>query len=239
MIFEGQRFGSLTVIALSPRVKGRHPTAICKCGCGNVRVVRLTNLRTACIQFTCASCAIRNGLRNKSRRYYQTCGPAPAITRLINWYKTSAMRKGISFALSKEEAHRLFSGNCYYCGAAPARICKGVRGRVSFPYNGIDRKDNSIGYTQENCVSCCTRCNYAKRELNIADFLTWIARVHAHINSVSTRARSLPTEAEAAATPDQAAAGPYPLRLTVAAPATSPASSQGPIGGPITERKRQ
>lgn len=28
-------------------------------------------------------------------------------------------------------------------------------------YN-LDRKDNNIGYTKDNCVVCCKRCNYAK-----------------------------------------------------------------------------
>jgi hypothetical protein len=28
----------------------------------------------------------------------------------------------------------------------------------------LDRKDNDLGYTPENVVACCTRCNYAKRD---------------------------------------------------------------------------
>ena len=28
--------------------------------------------------------------------------------------------------------------------------------------NGIDRKDNTIGYSFDNCVSCCGDCNYSK-----------------------------------------------------------------------------
>ncbi len=27
----------------------------------------------------------------------------------------------------------------------------------------LDRKDNSLGYTKENCVVCCTKCNMIKR----------------------------------------------------------------------------
>jgi 5-methylcytosine-specific restriction endonuclease McrA len=27
---------------------------------------------------------------------------------------------------------------------------------------GIDRVDNSIGYTPDNCVPCCTQCNRIK-----------------------------------------------------------------------------
>jgi 5-methylcytosine-specific restriction endonuclease McrA len=34
----------------------------------------------------------------------------------------------------------------------------------TFLYSGIDRKDNEKGYTEENCVPCCKRCNGIKGE---------------------------------------------------------------------------
>ena len=44
-------------------------------------------------------------------------------------------------------------------------------------WNGIDRVDSSLGYINENCVSCCRTCNYAKLEMNIKDFLDWVQRI--------------------------------------------------------------
>ena len=32
---------------------------------------------------------------------------------------------------------------------------------MSAKYN-LDRKDNSIGYSKNNCVVCCSTCNYIK-----------------------------------------------------------------------------
>jgi hypothetical protein len=60
----------------------------------------------------------------------------------------------------------LLSGDCYYCGKAPA--------------NGIDRIDSSRKYEKGNVVSCCSTCNYGKREMSTDEFLSWIRRVYEH-----------------------------------------------------------
>ena len=43
---------------------------------------------------------------------------------------------------------------------------------------GIDRVDNSLGYTLENSVSCCSKCNYMKKTLNVENFLLHIAKIY-------------------------------------------------------------
>ena len=44
-------------------------------------------------------------------------------------------------------------------------------------YNGIDRKDNNIGYIVSNCLPCCSWCNKAKLTNKYEDFLNYIERV--------------------------------------------------------------
>lgn len=50
--------------------------------------------------------------------------------------------------------------NCHYCGADIfwAEYNTNTNGSN---YN-LDRKDNAIGYSKENCVACCGRCNESK-----------------------------------------------------------------------------
>ena len=36
---------------------------------------------------------------------------------------------------------------------------------------GIDRVDNTLGYTSNNVVSCCTECNFMKRTMNYQTFI--------------------------------------------------------------------
>ena len=48
--------------------------------------------------------------------------------------------------------------------------------------NGIDRINNSVGYTEKNSVPCCGTCNVAKGQMTLAEFKLWIARIHARLN---------------------------------------------------------
>ena len=60
----------------------------------------------------------------------------------------------------------------------PKQITKGRGNNGDYIYNGIDRLDNSVGYTKENCVPCYKMCNYAKNKFTMEEFLIWINRVY-------------------------------------------------------------
>lgn len=78
-------------------------------------------------------------------------------------YVRNARQKGIAFELTVEQVRELSQSNCHYCGQPPSNIIKpGARNPYPWVYNGIDRMDNSAGYIPENCVPCCSRCNYMK-----------------------------------------------------------------------------
>ncbi len=72
--------------------------------------------------------------------------------------KSSANVRELSFKLSKDQARGLHKGKCVYCGKKPSQ------GR-HYKFNGIDRLDNTKGYTVQNCVSCCRPCNRAKNSI--------------------------------------------------------------------------
>ena len=103
-------------------------------------------------------------------------------------YRNSGKRRGLCFALSVEQFKELTSGDCYYCGEKPLheywarRRCEKTENAPYF-CNGIDRKDSSIGYTIENCVSCCSPCNIAKMEQSEKDFIDRCRRVASHQES--------------------------------------------------------
>ena len=68
-------------------------------------------------------------------------------------YKTRAERKELPFEISQETFQQYKDLPCYLCG-------KEVSDRHS---NGIDRFDNTKGYTLDNIRSCCGICNYMKK----------------------------------------------------------------------------
>lgn len=44
--------------------------------------------------------------------------------------------------------------------------------------DGIDRIDSDEGYFINNCVTCCAKCNFAKRNLSVDVFLDLIKRIY-------------------------------------------------------------
>lgn len=86
--------------------------------------------------------------------------------QLYMTYLRSAGYKDIEFALTIAECEAIFSKQCEYCGMTPS------------PLNGIDRKDNSVGYVMGNVVPACKTCNYAKRAMTVTEFKGWISRAY-------------------------------------------------------------
>lgn len=103
---------------------------------------------------------IKRGAALDKRRAYARS----PVGRIAN-YKCQAKMKDREWSLTDEVATALFRSACHYCGLPPD------------PLNGIDRKDNDQGYYEDNCLACCSQCNYAKRNLSYADFWAWIDRI--------------------------------------------------------------
>jgi hypothetical protein len=81
-------------------------------------------------------------------------------------YKFNARRKGVVWHLTRDQFREIVAAPCRYCGAAPA--------------GGVDRLDNSSGYTPGNAVPACSPCNYAKRQMSAAEFLDLAKRIYEH-----------------------------------------------------------
>lgn len=100
---------------------------------------------------------------------------------LFRSYIKGAKSRNYSFLLTYDYFINLVSKKCFYCGIEPLREQKHIsKSKYSFFCNGIDRKDNSIGYTIENCVPCCKICNVAKSNLSYDVFINWIERLKKH-----------------------------------------------------------
>jgi hypothetical protein len=97
--------------------------------------------------------------------------PSSIINSLFGLYKRQAEKRSKTFTLTPETVSKLVCSPCSYCGSPPANLFRG------FCYNGIDRLSSVAGYSVENSVTACKRCNRAKGQLSVADFLAWAARV--------------------------------------------------------------
>lgn len=103
-----------------------------------------------------------------------------ATTRLMEIYKWNAKVREIGFHLTREQFQHIIGLPCDYCGSPPTAIKRGKDIWSPLIYNGIDRVDNSLGYTSENSVPCCKMCNAAKKAMPVQEFLDWIKRIYHH-----------------------------------------------------------
>ena len=157
----GERFGRLIVIKQAAQIKNKIILWDCMCDCGNQVVISRANLRSGMTK----SC----GCIHKEM-FSKPDGEA-ALTQLLNSYKKDARYRNYEFKLEREEFKNLVFSNCHYCGKPPAKqlyIKKTINGSII--YNGIDRVDNTKGYTINNVVPCCTHCNSCKFTSKYNDF---------------------------------------------------------------------
>lgn len=139
----------------------------------------------------CTNCGHETALRSykvrKCRCKHCSCLPQgfSGSKRLYARYKRASKNLKRSFELSLEQFRILTSSSCFYCGSPPFTICINNTGKARketstwnhYLHNGIDRKDNQIGYTLDNCLPCCVICNRAKNNMSFEDFGKYISRI--------------------------------------------------------------
>lgn len=166
----GQRFGKLTAIRRVESSAQKRGTVrwLCVCDCGNEVIAAGADL----VRGHTKSCGC---MRNGPRGGY-VAGDA-AWNKAFRTYQQNARTRDLSWDLSLADFKRLASLTCFYCGAAPSMTMKGSPGSGDCIYNGLDRIDNTLGYSLANVITACKICNHAKRDLSYDDFLAWIARL--------------------------------------------------------------
>ena len=180
--YVGKKYNRLTIekIYKEPYYNNSKSFTDCVCDCGNRTKVSLSNLKSGHVK-SCG-CLLNEYNVTKRKSYGWS-----AFNTLYRSYVSNAFhgRSGEKeFTLSKDDAMRLFKGNCFYCSNPPSKIKKIPRGYGEFIYNGIDRKDNGKGYTSDNCVSCCEFCNMTKNDTPFKTFVEWIRKVNEHTKDI-------------------------------------------------------
>lgn len=74
--------------------------------------------------------------------------------------------EGIMMVMTREEFFGKLDGTCYYCG---------TRDNI-----GVDRIDSLVGYSKENCISCCSTCNWMKNNSSVYDFIKQCKKIAAY-----------------------------------------------------------
>ena len=124
-------------------IENRNAVWKCECDCGKFANLQGGQLRAG----NHKSCGCLCGRRRPYESHY-------------NSLVYAARRRNQSISLTYEEyVHFTDTKECHYCGTPI--LWKTVADQKTNRLN-LDRKDNDLGYSLDNCVVCCYSCNVTK-----------------------------------------------------------------------------
>jgi len=183
----GIRFNMLKVESILPRrvfgEKGKYYHKrmwLCVCDCGKKIEVNTGALTTGNTK-SCGCLKNKSNAENSRKSRYLLAKKDGGYRSIFRMYNSNAKARNYEFNIDFDDFVKLLVMNCFYCGSEPNNLYMNIY--YNFLYNGIDRRDNSKGYTLENSVSCCKMCNVAKNNNSESDFLNWVKKVNEFQNS--------------------------------------------------------
>lgn len=192
----GKRIGSLFVqdyvLCRMPSGKDKWKWK-CLCDCGNTTYSETKSLLKNPPVSSCVKCGYKRMSQTNTLK-----DNLSLKNRLFRHQKRGAKIRNYSWELSFEQFLNLLQQNCAYCGKEP-QINKGEEVYFVdgvFKRNGIDRVDNSKGYTTSNTVPCCSICNKMKLTMSKEEFYEAIKACYTHLfpNESSTTSREAYTQ---------------------------------------------
>ena len=168
-------YDDLTVLSLAENTI--NALWLCKCICG--KLVKKT-ARQLTRPSRPKNCGCKDG-RGKHGNQKRTYTPEEATwVRLYKIHKGTQLKHGfLPYTYWKQVSQQ----SCYYCGISPQYRYSNNTVKPILA-NGIDRLDNGIGYTENNCVPCCFECNKAKNTMFPDQFIEMCKRVARHKEAI-------------------------------------------------------
>lgn len=159
----GRTFGEYYVIRKDDPDKFGVTAWLCRCSCGTIRRVTGYQLRSGDSQ-RCNTCRLQNTGRigGSVLKVIRTKRPFESRYGLL---LRGAAPRNIEVTITYEQYLEFTKvAECFYCSApiewtGVNRL--GVKGSSSY---FLDRIDNTIGYTVDNVVVACARCNWARAD---------------------------------------------------------------------------
>ena len=178
----GLRYGRLVVTEYKGKDHRYKHLWLCKCDCGNEKIVVSDNLSSGksnscgCLRIDTLNSSGQQFVPNKDREVI-------LLNRQYHSIKKRSKHLGFKEVINFDVFRKIVKSPCVYCGLEYSKeIVDKNNKKVKPPHilkcNGIDRVDSSLGYMEENSVSCCKYCNFAKHTMSRDDFLKWVKKVY-------------------------------------------------------------
>ena len=157
---EGQTFERLTILKDGwQKDKNGNLYCKCQCVCGTVKSIRLDHLRGKRVK-SCR-CYRKSVAGNNTRK-----APYQWLYTILRRTCRQPNRQNKPCSLTFNEFLTFTSiPTCHYCGnhiTWPPYQSVHSNGKLASHAYYLDRKDNALGYTKDNCVVCCSLCNRVK-----------------------------------------------------------------------------
>jgi hypothetical protein len=104
--------------------------------------------------------------KNQEIQTHPECFPDAKCVSYAS-YRSRAEKKELEFAITHDDYKSIILQDCYLCGKKSTETNT----------NGVDRVDNTVGYTIDNCKACCKECNHMKNNHILDAFTEKIERI--------------------------------------------------------------
>jgi hypothetical protein len=112
---------------------------------------------------------IHSFTKNNGNTRHPECFPDAKCISYAS-YRSRAEKKELEFVITNDEYKSIIQQDCNLCGKKTTET----------NINGVDRIDNTVGYTVENCKACCKECNHMKNNFALDVLMGKIERIHAN-----------------------------------------------------------
>lgn len=176
----GDTISDISIIGYET-VKGTYSM---KCKCGNPLKGGAAYIDTKLTRFNEIGYA---GCRKCTEAYFsKEKADVLRYSIIHNRYKFRAKKIKKEFTLTNEQSLILFKSDCFYCGEEPKNGTYKNTETRNFLFQGIDRVDNTKGYTPENTVPCCRVCNYAKWTQTHEEYIERCTKIYMRFKGSTT-----------------------------------------------------
>ena len=104
--------------------------------------------------------------KDADKKMHPECFPDAKCVSYAS-YRSRAEKKSLKFAITHDDYKSIIQQDCYLCGKSTTET----------NINGVDRMDNTVGYTLENCKACCKECNHMKNNFALEVLLAKLERI--------------------------------------------------------------
>lgn len=150
----GLRFGKLVVVRRLHNDNVNQAVWLCRCDCGNEKICRASNLHSG----TTTTCGCGRRKRPFEWIYNRLISKSNTLRRPCNITYIQFLR------FTKIE-------RCSYCNGKIDWQPYPIRKLPHRQAYNLDRVNNDLPYHKDNCVVCCSTCNFMKGNLSRNIFL--------------------------------------------------------------------